>query len=153
MLSALSTPPSSPLSPVTATRLQFACLVFSCLFRGPPNHSTTSPKAIARGLGPSPVSAPTGGGHFFVPADGGPPPSLTPEEAEDEPPSSLLQLLTEHLSLSVLARGRAGEDEGEARAWDRVIVGYLVLLCTWLWEDPKSVRVFLEGGGIGVVGI
>ena len=151
LLSALSTLPSTPLGPATATRLHFACLAFSCLFRGPPNHSTTSPKAIARGLGSSPVSALTGGGQFFVPADGGPPPSLTLEEAEDEPPSSLLQLLTEHLSLTMLARGRAGEDEGEARAWDRVIVGYLVLLCTWLWEDQKSVRVFLEGGGIGVV--
>jgi len=148
VLSALSTLPSTPLSLVTATRLQFACLVFSCLFRGPPNHSTTSPKAIARGLG---SSVPTGDGQFFVPADDGPSPSFTPEETEDEPPSSLLQLLTEHLSLSMLARGRAGEDEGEARAWDRVIVGYLVLLCTWLWEDQKSVRVFLEGGGIGVV--
>lgn len=153
ILSALSTLPSSPLSPVTATRLQFACLLFSCLFRGPPNHSTTSPKAIARGLGSSPVSAPAGGGQFFVPADGDPSPSLALEEAEDEPPSSLLQLLTEHLSLSMLARGRAGKDEGEVRAWDRVIVGYLVLLCTWLWEDQKSVRVFLEGGGIGVVSV
>ena len=51
----------------------------------------------------------------------------------------------------MLARGRVEEAEGEARAWDRVIVGYLVLLCLWLWEDQKSVRVFLEGGGIGVV--
>jgi len=153
MHSALSSLPSSPLGPVTATRLQSACLLFSCLFRGPPNHSTTSPKAIARGLGSLPISAAAGGGQFFVPADGGPPSSLVLEETEDEPPSSLLQLLTEHLSLSMLARGRAGEDEGEARAWDRVIVGYLVLLCVWLWEDQKSVRVFLEGGGIGVVGI
>jgi hypothetical protein len=151
MLSALSTLPSSPISPTTATRLQFACLLFSCLLRGPPNHSTTSPKAIARGLGSSPVSTLADGGQFFVPADGGPPPSLAPEEAEDEPPSSLLQLLTEHLSLSLLAGGRAAEDEGEARAWDRVIVGYLVLLCIWLWEDQKSVRVFLEGGGVGLV--
>jgi len=151
LLSALSTLPSSPLSPVTAIRMQFTCLLFSCFFRGPPNHSTTSPKAIARGLGSSPVSPLAGGGQFFVPADGGPPPSLAPEEAEDEPPSLLLQLLTEHLSLSMLARGRVGEDEGEARAWDRVIVGYLVLLCIWLWEDQRSVRVFLEGGGIGVV--
>lgn len=51
----------------------------------------------------------------------------------------------------MLARSRVEEEEGEARAWDRVIVGYLVLLCLWLWEDQKSVRVFLEGGGIGVV--
>ena len=73
------------------------------------------------------------------------------DEDEDEPPSSLLQLLTEHLSLSMLARSKVEDNVIEARLWDKVIVGYLVLLCTWLWEDPKGVRIFLEGGGVGVV--
>jgi hypothetical protein len=73
------------------------------------------------------------------------------EGEDDEPPSSLLQLLTEHLSLSLLARSKVGDDILEARLWDKVIVAYLVLLATWLWEDPKSVRIFLEGGGVGVV--
>lgn len=148
LLSAISTLPSSPLSANLATRIQFSCLLFSCLFHGPPNHSTSSPKAIARGLGSVSASA-SSGGNFFVPADGGAPP--TQDEEDDEPPSSLLQLVTEHLSLSMLARSRCSDNQGESRLWDRVIVGYLVLLATWLWDDPKGVRVFLEGGGVGVV--
>jgi hypothetical protein len=177
-MSTISTLPTSPLSSATATQLQFACLVFAAFFHGPPNHSSTSPKAIARGLSTVPVSGSGDDtGNFFVPADGGPPPppasadankkspgsapagpnaigaakpAEEPEE-EDEPPSSLLQLLTEYLSLSLLAKSRVVDDVLEARSWDKVIVGYLILLCTWLWEDPKSVRIFLEGGGIGVV--
>ena len=91
------------------------------------------------------------GGNFFVPADGVPPASGEKPDEEDEPPSSLLQQLTEHLSLSLLARSKVEDDVIEARLWNKVIVSYLVLLCTWLWEDPKGVRIFLEGGGVGVV--
>lgn len=152
--STITTLPTAQLSPKVATRLQFACLLFAAFFHGPPNHSNTSPKAIARGLGSQTnASNPTAdSGSFFVPADGGPPPASANEiEEDDEPPSSLLQLLTEHLSLSLLARSKVKDDLIEARPWDKVIVAYLVLLVTWLWEDPKSVRVFLESGGIGVV--
>jgi hypothetical protein len=85
-----------------------------------------------------------------VPADGGPPPpspasadankkspvgpgpnatraaKLVDEpEEEDEPPSSLLKLLAEHLSLSLLAKSRVLDDVLEARSWDKVIVGHL----------------------------
>lgn len=151
LLTAISTLPASPLSPLQATRLQFSALLFACFFHGPPNMSSTSPKAIARGLANSASIAEPSSSSFFVPADtNGAPPPAEPEE-EEEPPSSLLQLLTEHLSLSLLARSRVGGDEKEGRSWDKVVVGYLVLLCTWLWEDPKSVRIFLEGGGVGVV--
>jgi hypothetical protein len=155
---AIITFPSSPLTSKLAARLQFACLLFAAFFHGPPNHSNTSPKAISRGLGSqsNTSTSTTDTGSFFVPADGAPPPSSTgnvdlAEGEDDEPPSSLLQLLTEHLSLSLLARSKVGDDILEARSWDKVIVAYLVLLATWLWEDPKSVRIFLEGGGIGVV--
>jgi intracellular protein transport protein USO1 len=154
LLTSISTLPSSPLSSQAAVKLQFTSLLFASLFHGPPNHSSTSPKAIARGLGSTPTSSGVDGGNFFVPADGVPPAPGTekvPDEDEDEPPSSLLQLLTEHLSLSMLARSKVEDNVIEARLWDRVIVGYLTLLCTWLWEDPKGVRIFLEGGGVGVV--
>lgn len=154
LLTSISTLPNSPLSSQAAVKLQFTCLLFASLFHGPPNHSSTSPKAIARGLGSTPVPSGGDGGNFFVPADGVPPVSGTekvPDEDEDEPPSSLLQLLTEHLSLSMLARSKVEDNVIEARLWDRIIVGYLTLLCTWLWEDPKGVRIFLEGGGVGVV--
>jgi hypothetical protein len=51
----------------------------------------------------------------------------------------------------MLARSKVEDNAIEARLWDKVVVGYLVLLCTWLWEDPKGVGIFLEGGGVGVV--
>ncbi|KIM26882.1 hypothetical protein M408DRAFT_16746 [Serendipita vermifera MAFF 305830] len=151
LLTSISTLPTSPLSSIAAVKLQYTCLLFASLFHGPPNHSSTSPKAIARGLGSLSATS-TDGGNFFVPADGGPPTDAkVADEDDDEPPSSLLQLLTEHLSLSMLARSKVGDDVIEARLWDKVIVSYLVLLCTWLWEDPKGVRIFLEGGGVGVL--
>ncbi|GAA94997.1 uncharacterized protein L969DRAFT_91217 [Mixia osmundae IAM 14324] len=38
--------------------------------------------------------------------------------------------------------------EGAALAveWSRVMVAYLVTLCVWCWESPKSVREFLDEG-------
>nr|ODN85773.1 hypothetical protein L203_04651 [Cryptococcus depauperatus CBS 7841] len=32
----------------------------------------------------------------------------------------------------------------QAEGWTRVMVGYLSLLCTWLWDSPKSVSDFLS---------
>ncbi|KAG9057789.1 hypothetical protein FS842_004161 [Serendipita sp. 407] len=156
LLYGIQTLPTSPLSSTVATRLQFACLLFSSLFHGPPNHSSTSPKAIARAIGGSSPPQGASGGSFFVPADNPAPSAPTAtlkatEEDEEDPPSSLLQLLTEHLSLSMLARAKVIDDAIESRLWDKIIVGYLVLLSTWLWEDPKSIRIFLEAGGIGVL--
>jgi intracellular protein transport protein USO1 len=90
-----------------------------------------------------------------VPADGGPPPEATKlaedEKEDDEPPQTLLQLLSENLSLSFLSRSRADTSDRESREWDRLVVGYLCLLSQWLWEDPKAVREFLNAGGLGVV--
>ncbi|KAG8811533.1 hypothetical protein FRC17_002410, partial [Serendipita sp. 399] len=156
LLYGIQTLPTSPLTSSVATRLQFACLLFSALFHGPPNHSNTSPKAIARAVGGSSSAPQDGsGGNFFVPADNpvssAPTTTLRAAEDEEDPPSSLLQLLTEHLSLSMLARAKVIDDAIESRLWDKIIVGYLVLLCTWLWEDPKSIRIFLEAGGVGVL--
>jgi intracellular protein transport protein USO1 len=156
MLTTICTLPESPPSSTTAARLQMACLLFAAFFHGPPNHSNTSPKAIARGISGAPASTNPADnpGNFFVPADGNTPNARAPntaEEDDNEPPSSLLQLLTEHLSLSMLARSKVADDAIESRLWDKVIVAYLILLSTWLWEDPKSVRIFLEAGGVGVV--
>ena len=63
----------------------------------------------------------------------------------------MLQILSEHLSLALLSRRRADTSEREAREWDRLIVGYLTLMIQWLWEDPVSVRQFLEAGALGMV--
>lgn len=88
-----------------------------------------------------------------MPADG-PPPSVAapaPEEEDDDLPESLIQQLSENLSLAFLSRSRSDNSDREAREWDRLVVGYLCLLAQWLWEDPKAVREFLEAGGLGVV--
>ena len=95
------------------------------------------------------------GGAFFVPADGGGPPEEQKEEAveEEEDPQTLLQTISEHLSLSFLSRSKAFDrgDGREEREWDRLLVGYLCLLSQWLWENPRGVREFLEAGGLSVV--
>jgi hypothetical protein len=93
------------------------------------------------------------GGNFFVPADGAPPEEPPTPEADDDddPPQTLLQILSENLSLSSLSRSRADTSERESREWDRLVVAYLCLLSQWLWEDPSAVREFLNAGGLSVV--
>lgn len=156
LLAALAAPPSSPdIAFVASTQL--AALLFAHLLRGAPDAKT-----LARALIP-PTSLPDAGGSsgaFFVPADApgtpGTPASArsaapAPDDDEDEP-QTLLQTLSEHLSLAFLARRRADTSDADAREWDRLVVGYLCLLVQWLWEDPVSVREFLEAGALGMVG-
>ena len=87
-----------------------------------------------------------------MPADGAPsvPPPEKDNDDEDDS-QTLLQHVTENLSLGLLSRSRANTSDRDAREWDRYVVGYLCLLSQWLWEDPKSVREFLDAGGLGVV--
>jgi hypothetical protein len=149
LLHALASPPSSTfLDPASVTSIQLATLLFSHLLR-----SSSRAKALARSITPLPLHPVDGGGNFFVPADGTPPQPRTPEAADDydEPPQTLLQTLCENLSLSLLSRSRADTSERESREWDRLLVAYLCLLSQWLWEDPASVREFLDAGGLGVV--
>ena len=109
-------------------------------------------KTLAQSIMAPPPLDEAGSGSFFVPADG-PAPEIVNEKVEenDEPPQTLLQMLTENLSLSLLSRSRADSSDREARHWDRLIVGYLGLLSQWLWDDPAAVRDFLNAGGLGVV--
>lgn len=147
LLHALSTPPNttSTLDLAAVTSTHVATLMFSHLLRSSPRA-----KAAARLVIPPPATTSTSEPAFFVPADGAPPPA--PEEPEDEDePQSLLHTLTENLSLALLSRSRANTSDREAREWDRYVVGYLCLLAQWLWEDPKSVKDFLDAGGLGVV--
>ncbi|TCD69596.1 hypothetical protein EIP91_007018 [Steccherinum ochraceum] len=152
LLHALIAPPTAPLEIATVTSTHLSCLLFAHLLRFSPKA-----KSLARAIIPTPPSGTTerDTGSFFVPADGGPPPSAQPEpepaEEDDEPPQSLLQILSEHLSLAFLSRTRADTSDREAREWDRLIVGYLCLLVQWLWEDPGSVRDFLNAGGLGML--
>lgn len=152
LLHALSVPPSYPLNPASVMSTHLSTLLFSHLLRSSPRA-----KDLARFIIPPPISSEESAevpGQFFVPADGAPPSEAAPpptESEEDDPPQSLLQVLSENLSLSFLSRGRADTSDRESREWDRLVVGYLSLLSQWLWEDPKAVREFLEAGGLGVV--
>jgi len=149
LLHALASPPAatSTLDPANVSSTHLAVLLFSHLLRSSPRV-----KAQARLITPPPPSAYTNpnSGSFFVPADGAPPASHT-DVSDDDEPQNLLQILSENLSLSLLSRSRATDSDRESREWDRLVVGYLCLLSQWLWEDPPSVREFLDAGGFGVV--
>lgn len=147
LLHCLIIPNNAPLDIAATTSTQFASLVFAHLIRG-------TPRAKDAALQIVPPSVPTsGGGHFFVPADNSgsaPPP---PPEDEDEP-LPLMQILTEHLSLAFISRPKMQIGDSptrETREWDRIIINYICLLVQWLWDDPKSVRAYLEAGGLTLV--
>lgn len=147
LLQALIALPSSPLDVATVTSTHLSTLLFADLVR-----FSARSKALARAIIPQ-SSTPQDSGAFFVPADGGPPPTahVADEVPDEDEPQTLIQILSEHLSLALLSRRRADTSEREAREWDRLIVGYLSLLIQWLWEDPPSVRAFLEAGALGMV--
>lgn len=87
-----------------------------------------------------------------------------PGADEDEEKVSLIQLVVGNLMLAsreqteavnrsakdgARPEGSIGMDEED---WTRVIVGYLVLLCTWLWDSPRSVKEFLaESANLQIV--
>jgi len=150
LLHCLIIPNNPPLDIAAITSTQFASLIFSHLIRNTPRA-----KAAARQIVPPSGDVPTsGGGSFFVPADGSgsaPPP---PPEDEDDP-LPLMQILTEHLSLAFISRPKMQIGDSptrETREWDRIIINYICLLVQWLWDDPKSVRAYLEAGGLTLVG-
>ncbi|EAU91236.2 hypothetical protein CC1G_06871 [Coprinopsis cinerea okayama7 len=148
LMHALTLSLTSPaaLEPGNVTATQMANFLFAHLLRSSPQA-----KSIARSIMPQPAPPPgTSNSAFFVPADGGPPPP-PPEVEDDEPPQSLLQTLSENLSLALLARSRPDTSDKELREWDRLVVAYISLLSQWLWEEPGSVRDFLEAGGLSVL--
>ncbi|OCF39785.1 hypothetical protein I317_06394 [Kwoniella heveanensis CBS 569] len=73
--------------------------------------------------------------------------------ADDDDKVSLLQLVVGNLMMAareqtdcVNRAAKEGLTTGlpEEEDWTRVMVGYLVLLCTWLWDSPKTVKDFLS---------
>lgn len=149
----------SPLTASTSNRTHLAALLLSSLIRfSPPAKSLA--QAVVPTLAVQPPSTPSVGGAFFVPADNANSPNAPSQGGpsnedpdNDDRPQTLLQTLSEHLSLSFLSRSRAIDrgDGREEREWDHLIVGYLSLLTQWLWENPSAVREFLEAGGLSVV--
>lgn len=151
LLLALSSPPNTTNSvdPADVISTHIATLMFSHLLRG-----SSRAKSAACDVMPSLLSSPPESS-FFVPADGAPPgqPVEKEEEEEEDGNQTLLQVLSENLSLGLLSRSRATNSDKDAKEWDRYVVGHLCLLSQWLWEDPKSVRGFLDAGGLGVVSV
>ncbi|CDO75965.1 hypothetical protein BN946_scf184888.g15 [Trametes cinnabarina] len=145
LLYSLATVPISPLNIPAVTSTHFSTLLFAHLLRFSPRAKT-----LARSIIPQP-GASTSASSYFVPADDGAPPAPEDDGEDADAPQTLLQILSEHLSLAFLARGRADLPDREAREWDRLCVGYLCLLIQWLWEDPVAVREFLEAGALGVL--
>ncbi|KAK7052866.1 Vesicle-mediated ER to Golgi transport protein [Paramarasmius palmivorus] len=128
LIQSLIITPTFTLDPALVTSTQFASLVLSHLLRGSPRA-----KSLARSIKPNPVSTSSGGGAFFVPADAASQPPAAPEppvEDDDEPPQTLIQILTENLSLAFLARARADNSDREAREWDRTDCGLYVFTFT-----------------------
>ena len=150
LLHSLITPPNtaSPPDPANIISTHLASLLFSHLLRSSPRAKAAARRVIPIHVPSAPQSA---AGNFFVPADGAPPQDVLDVEPDDEPPQSLLHILSENLSLSLLARSRVNASDIETREWDRLAAGYLCLLVQWLWEDSKAVRDFLDAGGLGVV--
>ena len=130
--------PQSPDSPFDPYRPLFSCLLLSHLLR-----NSEHAKKIAREL------------------------NVQNDESaieDDEDRVSLIQLVVGNLMMAAReqtecvnraareGKGGAGGVGQEEEDWTRVMVGYLVLLCTWLWDSPRSVKEFLsESGNIQVV--
>jgi hypothetical protein len=142
-------PDSSLLDTTAITSTHFSTILFAHLLR-----SSSGAKSAARQIRP-PAAQHSEGGGLFVPADNNsslaPAQPTTEDDDDDDPPQTILQILNENLSLSLLARSRPDKSERESREWDRIIVAYLAFLSQWLWDDPGAVREFLDAGGLGVL--
>ena len=82
---------------------------------------------------------------------------------DDEDKVSLVQLVVGNLMMAEREHAecanraaKEGKPMGstEEEDWTRVMVGYLILLCTWLWDSPKTVKEFLsESANLQVVSL
>ncbi|KAK4685985.1 intracellular protein transport protein USO1, partial [Tremellales sp. Uapishka_1] len=107
----------------------FSCLLLSHLVR-----NSEHAKKIARG-----ITFPSGDSDSAI-------------QDDDDDKVSLLQVIVGNLMMASRAQTEAankaakeGRTNGtEEEDWTRVMVGYLVLLCTWFWDSPKTVKEFLS---------
>ena len=137
ILSGLLDLPATPDSPFDPYRSLFSCLLFAHLVR-----NSEHAKKLARE-----ITIMSGGGGSAV--------------ADDEDKVGLVQLVVGNLMMAareqteyVNRAAKEGKVAGstEEEDWTRVMVGYLVLLCTWLWDSPKTVKEFLsESANLQVV--
>jgi hypothetical protein len=151
LLRALISPLSSPIDVVDVTSTQFSAFLFAHLLR-----SSRRAKSLALAITPSAFSADeeSDSNPLFAAVDSGPSPSEAAGadgSEEHDSPRSLLEILAENLSLTLLARSRANTSERESRDYDRQVVAYVSLLSQWLWDEAEAVRQFLDVGGLGLV--
>jgi intracellular protein transport protein USO1 len=135
--------PGRPFDPY---RPLFACLLLSHLIR-----NSEVAKKIAREISLTPVEEDNGS-------------AVVDDDGDRE---GLVQIIVGNLMLAQreqaeCANRRAKDgaakphlrdqvDEEETN-WNRVMVGYLILLCTWLWDSPKTIKEFLnESSNLQVV--
>ena len=91
---------------------------------------------------------------------------MNADEEEEEEHTGLVHVVVgnlmlaqrEHSQIAATAAGAAGGSAGThfqlLGEWSRVMVGYLIVLCVWMWESPRSVREFLsEGSNLQVVSL
>lgn len=142
-----------PGRPIEPYRILFACLLMAHLIRNSEKAKTT-----AREIKIPPV--PPENDHEHAIADD-----------DEEDAEGLLHVIVGNLMLAQREQadcanraakeggggagrrlgGAAGKISREEEDWNRVMVGYLTLLCTWLWESPKTVRAFLDESDLQVV--
>jgi hypothetical protein len=135
IMSGLLDLPTSPEAPFDPYRSLFSCLLLAHLFR-----NSEHAKKLAREV-------------TIASADG--------DAADDDDKVGLVQLVVGNLMMAareqtecVNRAAKEGKVPGstEEEDWTRVMVGYLVLLCTWLWDSPKTVKEFLsESANLQVV--
>lgn len=90
-------------------------------------------------------------------------PSFDDDQDDEQEADGLVQVIVGNLMMAAReqaecvnrrAKDQPGAAEGsatEASDWTRVMVGYLILLCTWLWDSPKSVKELHDSSNIQVV--
>lgn len=159
-------PTSSPSIPFDAHAAVYACLLLSYLLR-----NTESCKRMAREVrigDEENVEPPAVPAHTKQASAGSARPSVdsiaSAALAEDDDRVGLVHIVVGNLMMaqreqSQLASNAGGAGTGTAGAhfrllgeWSRVMVAYLMVLCVWMWESPRSVREFLaEGSNLQVV--
>lgn len=139
-------PSHTPGTPFDAHATVFSCFLFAHLLR-----NTEACKRVARELKVSDQP------------DGQSPPPARDADEEDEKiglvhivVGNLMMAQREQSQLAATSSGASGATAGSHLAllgeWSRVMVGYLMVLCVWMWESPRSVRDFLnEGSNLQVV--
>lgn len=85
------------------------------------------------------------------------------DEDDDEDPQTLVGVVVGNLVMAAREQTEvanreakdgvpAGGREMTGRDWSRAQVGWLLILCQWLWDSPKTVKEFLsEGSHLQVV--